>query len=72
VIAHLGIVGQGLETMGEARWDIQCRTIVGAEFYAGPLAPRRRTQPQVHGYIKDRASRARDELDLFLGRSLEV
>ena len=72
VVAHLGVIGQGLKSVSEARGNVQHRPIVGAELHADPLAARVRLRPHVHRHVEDGAARARDQLGLLVRGRLEM
>src|SRR5262245_35543631 len=48
------------------------RSILGAEFYADPLAAGTRPRPHIHRYVENGSPRTRDKFDLFVWRGLEV
>jgi len=71
-IQHFAVVGKRLKPVGEAFRDNEGFVIGGAEHFGVPAQKGGRIIAQVYGDIKDFAAQATHELDLGMGRALEM
>jgi hypothetical protein len=71
-IQHFAVVGKRLKSVGKAFRDDESFVIGGAEHFGVPAQKGGRIIAQVYGDIKDFAAQATHELDLGMGRALEM
>ena len=70
LIENLGIVHQGLKTVGKTFGDIEHTPIFPGQFHGNPLSEGRRIPAQVYNHIIQAAPGAANHLFLGMGRRL--